>query len=274
MQPDQVIRLKQWFESYTRSFMTGEGPIDSPLELKIAHTARVCDNICHLGRSIELTDGQLCLAETIGLFHDLGRFEQYRRYRTFNDRQSTNHAAVGIDVLNQTAVLDTLPADEKATIIDAIRFHNAPRLPANRPPAALLFMRLIRDADKLDIWKVFADCYRYRQRPEPAIVQHLTDLPTWDQKIVKAISEKRMASFQDMKSLNDFKLLQLSWVFGLYYTETAVQAKKRGDLAAIARSLPDHPILRRAIGVITGHLDEAVSADRTRTTVCQQVIGG
>ena len=260
MQPDQVLRLKAWFESYTRSFMTGKTPIDSPLELKVEHTGRVCDNIRHLGRSVDLTDSQLCLAETIGLFHDLGRFEQYRRYRTFNDRQSANHAALSIDVINQTALLDALPAGEKATIIDAIRFHNVPRLPANPPPASLVFMRLIRDADKLDIWKVFADYYRHRQRPEPAIVQHLPDLPTWEGKIVEAIAEKRMARFKDMKSLNDFKLLQLSWVFGLYFCETFSQAKKSGDLAAIARSLPDHRILRRAIGVISERLDEGASA--------------
>jgi hypothetical protein len=260
MQTDQVLRLKAWFASYTRSFMTGKTPIDRPWELKIEHTARVCDNICHLGRSVDLTDGQLCMAETIGLFHDLGRFEQFRRYRTFNDRQSVNHACLSIDVLNRTAVLDPFPADEKATIIDAIRFHNAPRLPRNRPPASILFMRLIRDADKLDIWKVFADYYRHHHRPEPAIVQHLPDLPTWEESIVKAIAEKRVARFQDMKSLNDFKLLQLSWVFDLHFPETFTQAKKRGDLAVIARSLPDHRILRHAIGVISDRLDEMVSA--------------
>jgi len=167
---------------------------------------------------------------------------------------------LSIDVLNQTTVLDPLPAGEKATIIDAIRFHNAPRLPANQPPASMVFMRLIRDADKLDIWKVFADYYRHHQRPEPAIVQHLVDLPTWEEKIVKAIADKRMARFQDMKSLNDFKLLQLSWVFDLHFPETFTQAKKRGDLAVIARSLPDHRILRHAIGVISDRLDEMVSA--------------
>jgi hypothetical protein len=258
MKPDHVLRLKAWFESYTRSFLTGNTPVDSPLELKIEHTARVCDNICQLGRSIDLTDGQLCVAETIGLFHDLGRFEQYHRYGTFNDRQSANHASLSIDVLNQTAVLDMLPTDEKATIIDAIRFHNAPRLPANQPPDSMVFMRLIRDADKLDIWKVFADYCRNHQRLEPAILQHLPDLPTWEEKIVEAIAEKRMASIQDMKSLNDFKILQLSWVFDLYFHETFVQAQKRGDLATIARSLPDHPILRHAIGIILDRLDEAV----------------
>ncbi len=258
MKPDHVMRLKAWFESYTQSFMTGKTPIDSPLELKIEHTARVCDNICQLGRSVDLTDGQMCVAETIGLFHDLGRFEQYRRYRTFNDRQSANHASLSIDVLNQTGVLDRLTDDEKTIIIDAIRFHNAPGLPANKPSASMLFMRLIRDADKLDIWKVFADYCRHHQRLEPAILQHLPDLPTWEEKIVEAIAEKRTARVQDMKSLNDFKLLQLSWVFDLYFHETFVQAKKRGDLAVIARSLPDHGILHHAIGIISDRLDEAV----------------
>lgn len=65
MQIDQVLRLKAWFESYTRFFLTGEKPIDNPLLLKIEHADRVCDNICHLGRSVDLTDGQLCVAETI-----------------------------------------------------------------------------------------------------------------------------------------------------------------------------------------------------------------
>ena len=257
MQTDQLSWLKTWFNDYTRSFLTGKTFSDSPLVLKIDHTARVCDNICHLGRFIDLTSGQMCMAEAIGLFHDLGRFEQYRRYRTFNDRQSANHASLGIDVLKETAVLDSLPADEKTMIIEAIRFHNAPVLPGNKPPSSMVFMHLIRDADKLDIWKIFADCYRNHQRVEPAIVQHLPDLPVWREKIVNAIIEKRVAKFQDMKSLNDFKLLQLSWVFDLHFSETLRQAKKRGDLFAIARSLPDDPILRHAITVVSERLKEA-----------------
>ena len=60
-----------------------------------------------------------------------------------------------------------------------------------------------------------------------------------------------------MKSLNDFKLLQLSWVFDLHFSETLRQAKKRGDLFAIARSLPDDPILRHAITVVSERLKEA-----------------
>ncbi len=256
MNINDLSQLIAWFGTYTRSFLTGDTLADSPLVLKIEHTARVCENSSHLGRSIGLTDRQMRLAEAVGLCHDLGRFVQYHRYRTFNDRNSANHASLGIDVLNETAVLDTLAADEKAMLIDAIRFHNAPALPGNKPPASMVFMHLIRDADKLDIWKIFADCYRHHRRVEPAIVQHLPDLPVWEEKIVNAIIEKRTAKFQDMKSLNDFKLLQLSWVFDLHFPETIRQAKKRSDLSAIARSLPDDPALYHAIAVISDRLDQ------------------
>lgn len=256
MQSDQFCRLKSWFDTYTRSYLTGNTVQDSPIVLKIDHTVRVCSNICLLARAIDLSDEHLRLAETIGLFHDLGRFEQYRRYRTFNDRQSANHAVLGIEVIRATDLLNGLEAHEQACIMDAVRFHNAPALPSRNTPAAMRFMRLIRDADKLDIWKVFADYYRYNQQPEPAIVQHLPDLPECEDAIINAIVEKRMAAFKDMKSLNDFRLLQLSWVFDLNFSETFRQAIKRGDLAAISRSLPDSPDIDRAVAIVMNRLYE------------------
>jgi hypothetical protein len=119
---------------------------------------------------------------------------------------------------------------------------------------------LIRDADKLDIWRVFAGIYHQEREPESAVVQHLPDLPTWEDGIVRAIVDKRMANVKDMKSLNDFKLLQLSWVFDLNFPEAFLMAKGRGDLAAIARSLPDERTLRHAVGIISDWLDEQVSS--------------
>ncbi|BBO66832.1 metal-dependent phosphohydrolase [Desulfosarcina alkanivorans] len=264
MRNDQLTHLKSWFADYARSFLTGEAAADSPLVLKIDHTARVCENICQLGRAIHLTRGQMRIAEAIGLLHDVGRFAQYTRYGTFNDRQSANHAALGIDVLKAAGVLKDLSADDTDTIIDAVRFHNAPALPRNRPPESLVFMRLIRDADKLDIWKVFADYYRFDQHPEPAIVQHLPDTPAWDEAIVKAIARKQMAGFQHMKNLNDFKLLQLSWVFDLHFQETFVQAQKRGDLDAIARSLPDNRAIGLAVAGVMDQLEQMAAGDVKR----------
>jgi hypothetical protein len=256
MQSDQRLRLKTWFDTYAQSFLTGNGTADGPLVLKIEHTERVCDNIRQLARSIGMNDNHLLIAEIVGLFHDIGRFEQFRRYGTFDDRQSADHASLGIAVLHRAAVLDDLDEDETAIIIDAVRFHNAPWLPADRPPSTMTFMRLIRDADKLDIWKVFADYYRRGQLPEPAIVQHLPDVPSWQDAVIDAIGRQQKATLRDMRSLNDFKLLQLSWVFELHFRETFVQARNRGDLAAIAHSLPDDPALHNAVAGVMKRLEE------------------
>lgn len=260
MQISQWTHIKSWFASYTRSFLSGDAVQDSPLVLKIDHTDRVCANIRILGNALDLPDTHMRLAETVGLLHDVGRFEQFKRFGTFNDRQSLNHAALGVDVLKKNAVLGSLEANEQAVVTNAVRFHNAPALPGNRSPENILFMRLVRDADKLDIWKVFADCYRSHQPPEPAIVQHLPDQPTWAEPIIEAIILKRVAKFGDMKSLNDFKLLQLSWVFDLNFPETFIQARKRGNLATIAHSLPDAPAVQRAVDAAMQELDELALA--------------
>jgi putative nucleotidyltransferase with HDIG domain len=51
---------------------------------------------------------QLELAETIALFHDIGRFEQFKTYGTFDDRASENHATIGLKVLKATDILNRL----------------------------------------------------------------------------------------------------------------------------------------------------------------------
>ena len=107
----------------------------------------------------------------------------------------------------------------------------------------------------MDIWKIFADYFRYARLPDSAIVHHLPDLPVWEEKILNAIFEKRMATFQHMKYLNDFKLLQLSWIFDLNFPEAFRQANKRGDLLEIANSLPNHQMVGQAIACVFDQLD-------------------
>ena len=257
MEINQLNRIKKWFADYTQSFLTGETGKDSPLVLKIQHTTRVCENIRHLGMSIPLSNDRMAIAETIGLLHDVGRFMQYKQYETFNDRKSANHAVLGIRVINEKALLDNLPVEEKALVIDAIRYHNAPALPRKAAPESMVFMRLIRDADKLDIWKVFADYFRSGEVPEAAVVQHLSDSPECNHTIIDAIMENRIARFQDMKSINDFKLLQLSWVFDLNFPESLSLANRRGDVATIARSMPDEPKVNQAVACVMERLDSS-----------------
>jgi hypothetical protein len=78
MQQHDLEQLKTWFAGYCRSFYTGNETDDRNIALKEEHTGRVRANIMLLGEAAGLDCSGLLLAEAIALFHDLGRFPQYR----------------------------------------------------------------------------------------------------------------------------------------------------------------------------------------------------
>jgi len=147
-------RLKSWFSNYVSSFYTGDEEFYRVIQLKKTHTARVSIGVRRLGRALNLGPCELRLAEIIGLLHDVGRFGQYARHRTFRDRDSENHGKLGLRVIGRHGLLSGFNPCEKRHIARAVALHNAARLPALTDASSLFFLKLIRDADKLDIWKV------------------------------------------------------------------------------------------------------------------------
>ncbi|MCK5099091.1 MAG: HD domain-containing protein [Desulfobacteraceae bacterium] len=154
MNNGQVVSFKGWFKEYVSSFY-GDNPGQNQIyKLKKDHTLRVCKNILTLGRSIHLSEDELNLVEIAALFHDIGRFTQYQTYGTFNDKNSANHAKIGLQQLSFHNIMNSLPLDEKRFILTPIAWHNAFKLPHIKDEKIFLFIKLLRDADKLDIWKV------------------------------------------------------------------------------------------------------------------------
>ncbi|WP_181549671.1 HD domain-containing protein [Desulfosalsimonas propionicica] len=106
------------------------------MDLKRDHTLRVCENILDIGRSLGLCAIDLHLAETIALLHDIGRFEQYRRYKTFLDHQPEDHAALGITIIHNQKLLSAFDPETAEIILHAVKYHNRFALPkeTNRRP--------------------------------------------------------------------------------------------------------------------------------------------
>jgi len=78
-----VADLKKWFTSYVQTFKYKDLELQQNIDLKKDHTRRVCEEIINLGEQLGLNEDELRLAEIIALLHDIGRFEQYARYKTF-----------------------------------------------------------------------------------------------------------------------------------------------------------------------------------------------
>lgn len=210
--------IKNWFDRYVEEHISDD-PIEAAiLRLKQDHTHRVCLNAAMLADSLRLDTHDSLLAQFTALLHDVGRFRQYLQYKSFNDTLTENHALLGLREIGRHRLLQRIKTVDRQLICRAIAFHNVAGLPENMDERSLLFMKLIRDADKLDIYKVLIQNYRDQNQGSRTIVLHrLPDLPACSPEILETLMAKKVARFEDMKTLNDFKLLQIGWVYDLNY---------------------------------------------------------
>lgn len=264
MTPERIEALKAWLTAYVAPFYTGDEAEDYPIRLKERHTRNVGENCVRVARKIGLNGGEQRLAESIGLFHDLGRFKQYKQYKTFKDNRSLNHAMLSIREMTGNRLLDGLDVRTRQTIVRAVAFHNLPTLPGGEPEDRARFQKIVRDADKIDIWRVFAEHYVDRaRRPNQIIEMNVPDIPEWSPAAVDAFRESRVVRVADIETLNDLKLFQLSWVYDLNFRASFELAMAQGNLKAIADSLPDadetrwavNTALERVVSVLSGPVE-------------------
>lgn len=239
MEQSRLDALHNWFDGYVQTYSDIDPEGYRNILLKVEHTRKVCEIMGLLAEGEGLTPDQARIAEATALLHDVGRFPQFRRWRTFRDSDSDNHARLGIEVIRDQGLLADLPAEERTIIEEAIRFHNLLALPANYTSPSDLYMRLIRDADKLDIWRVFFDYFSLPddQRPS-AVTLGFPDLPRVTPACVTELAAERIIDLQNVKVLNDFKLLQISWVYDLNFPTSYRLLQQRGHIEALAGTIP------------------------------------
>lgn len=239
MTENEYIAIRDWFASYCKPFYTGTTGHDRNIALKEDHTERVCAVMDLVARSLGLAEEDRFLAAAIALLHDVGRFEQYRQFGTFKDSASVNHAAFGAKIVAESGALARLPEEERQLVIRAVALHNVFTLPALADSRLSLFVRLIRDADKLDIWRVFIEYYSQPEGERASAVSlGFPDLPGCTAQILDDVRNARMANLAHARSLNDFKLLQLSWVYDLNFVPSFKLLRERGYLRQLAKTLP------------------------------------
>lgn len=238
---DRAVKyFRKWFIDYVSSFKNAGGEDKRNIILKEEHTFRVCEEIVNLGRQLGLKDEDLCLAELVALFHDIGRFEQYARYKTFADKASEDHALLGVRILRDKAVLADIDEPSAELILRAVSYHNKVSLPADESDQCLFFSKLVRDADKLDILLIVTDYYRNsNNNRNEAVELHLPDTPGISRLVYDDIASGHTVNANNMNNLNDFKLLQLSWVFDINFTPALREVHKREYLDLIRASLPE-----------------------------------
>lgn len=256
MKSGELKTFKAWFADYSASFGMPAEEDQRNIAIKQHHTHEVCLNAVRIGRELGFDDQGVLTAEAIALFHDIGRFPQYAQFKTFNDSISVNHAALGVKVLLENDVLQDLPARERDLIIRSVALHNVFSLPDSLDDQHRLFARLIRDADKLDILQVMLRYYGQQEADRPSAVGlGLPDTDGYSADILATLERREMVTLTSMRTLNDFKLLQLAWLYDLNFAPSLQMVVERDYIGKLAEALPRTSEISRAIDVVREYVD-------------------
>lgn len=249
MTQEQLEQLKKWFYSYVATFYGDDELTNNNIKLKENHTRRMCADTSIIAEGLKLNQQQKLIAQTISLFHDVGRFEQFMKYHTYNDVGTENHSLLALKVLGGKKILDCLDKKEKEIIETAIRFHGEKELPGGLEEKTELFAKLIRDIDKLDIYRVMIDSLDgFRKNPEKAMATlGFAEKDKYSAHIVQAVLDNKTVGYEKIKSLNDMIIVMLGWIMDINFVPTLKEIKKRKLLEQLAAFLPDAQDIRKVV---------------------------
>lgn len=264
------------FAEYVRNY----DPSDEKIKLKIDHTYRVAGLCQRIAESLGLSEPDVDIAWLLGMLHDIGRFEQIRRFGTFNDAQSVDHAEFGADLLFKEGLIRKFAEgyyeecelarsgnEEAEQIIKnnehhnkdtgllelAIRQHNKYRVKEDLTERQRMFCDILRDADKVDIFKVNADI-------PMEIIYDVTTEELKSGVISKEVLEsfyKRETVLKSVrKSAVDHIVGHISLLFELVYKESYRQAKEQGYVYKLLDFKSDVPEVNAEFDDMRKYVDE------------------
>lgn len=265
MTPADLEHVHAWFAAYVASFAEAGGRLPAMQQLKLDHSLRVAVGARAIAVGSEWPGTEIATAEAAGLLHDVGRFSQYAEFRTFVDGNSINHAERSGDVLRDQRVLARVPPATREALDLAVRLHNRKAIPAGLPLPAAPFVQVVRDADKLDIMYLFDQAIRHDQLglyPEIALHVDLQGPPS--PAILAALREHRPADYREIRSLVDFLLVQILWVYDFGLVAALRILQERQQLRLLAEHLPEHPDIRELVATAEDYLKRRLAAGGER----------
>lgn len=137
------------FNQYVKSFDMKNKDIMG----KFHHTYRVVEYAKKIGESLNLNSDQMHTLLLCALLHDIGRFDQVTRYKTFKDLKSIDHGKLGYDILKSGLINDfTANIEKQEIILFSVLNHNKLNIPPSNE-INIFFTKIVKDADKMDILK-------------------------------------------------------------------------------------------------------------------------
>ena len=232
------------FESYVNSFSDLTEIQKTNFQIKQEHSIRVAQNAINLSKSLELDSIDEDIAFIAALYHDIGRFRQFVEYNTFDDDNSIDHGDLAVEVLQEKGLISNLEPEWQDMIYKIIKIHNKFEIPKKLSDKELLHAKILRDADKLDIYTVLTDYYADTSKdPNHTLTWELPKGNYVSPEVARDIMSEKLVSKSKVKSEVDLKILQLSWVYDLNFKPSFEVLLQKRYLEKIYGSLPKNDLI-------------------------------
>ena len=206
-----IERAKEEFMNYTNQFDTQ----DANIQRKIRHSLRVMNLSEKIAINLKLEQEEIKLAKLIGLLHDIGRFEQYKIYKTYNDLESINHGKLGVEILQENNYIRKYIKTDKYDLIikKAIINHNSYELEKELNKQEELFCKIIRDSDKLDIlYQRTEDFWREEEK--------IIEQDEVSKEVEEKIHKKQLIENEIKKTKIDNIIGMISFIYDINFKES------------------------------------------------------
>lgn len=245
---------EQSFLRYADSFI--QKSAEPCLQLKKEHTFRVVANTIKLLSACGLNEEDAYCAQLIALYHDIGRFIQYEKYKTFVDKKSENHAHLAVRILKRHEPFLAEPKHIRKKVLAAVILHNSLELPQKLPHEYTPLCQIIRDADKLDILYIMAQNFTQSLPEKDSVMLHVKNDPrAYTASILQQAINKQTIKYTDLVYENDFKILLCGWLYSLYFRKSREILKEQRYFLQILHSLPKDSQTQTFIKLIERELD-------------------
>ncbi len=230
------------FSRYADSFRSADGSLVDAMQCKLDHTMDVVRYAGLIAEGESFSVDDRLLAQICALFHDVARFEQVKRFKTYNDSLSNfDHGYEGVRILYAQDFLKELSPGWRATVAAAVEFHNKIEIPEGILDGfARKFARLTRDADKLAILELVLRYFGGE------LTLHDDSLISLSRKggtevspeILESVLAGRRTSYRMIRNANDFKTCLFGWAGEIEFDTSRKLLKERNFYEKLRTFLP------------------------------------
>jgi hypothetical protein len=254
---DTIQAFRTDFKKYLKPFISAQYKDDINVIRNIIHTEKVVENILILADSLELSENEKCTAEVVALFHDIGRF--WMLLQDQNEIKGYDHALASVQYLNTNHTFNSLDESIRKTLTEIILNHHLPEIPKKDNGATLFFTKLLRDADKLDIWRSTTDyLVNKNKRSNMAIELELSQKLVVTDSFCHTIIEGGIPNKQDIVTFSDLLLYQMSWVFDLNFRKSYQLLNQKQYMRHIYDALPKSDSVFEIYRMIKIHIENQI----------------